>query len=111
VFQKKEGITRIRRDTLTIHQERRYLSAMHISKNERKSTILIHKKCSDGTISAFLPMLKLNFRHKYVERFYVKTQIPEHFPVPDCNVLQQQLGLTGNPVTLFDDSGRKILLS
>ena len=28
VSNKKEGITRIRRNTLTIHQERRYLSAL-----------------------------------------------------------------------------------
>jgi len=35
---KKEGITRIRCDALTIHQERRYLSAINISKNDRKST-------------------------------------------------------------------------
>lgn len=42
---KKEGITRIRCDALTIHQERRYLSAMNISKNGCNSTIL-NQKCN-----------------------------------------------------------------
>jgi len=36
VSNKKEGITRIRRNTLTIHQERRYLSALNSSKNDCK---------------------------------------------------------------------------
>ena len=36
VSNKKEGITRIRRNTLTIHQERRYLSALNISKKDCK---------------------------------------------------------------------------
>jgi len=44
MLQKKEGITRIRCDTLTIHQERRYLSAFHISKNDCKSTIINEKE-------------------------------------------------------------------
>jgi len=39
--QKKEGITPIRNDTLTIHQERRYLSAPNISKNACNSTTRI----------------------------------------------------------------------
>jgi hypothetical protein len=41
VSNKKEGITRIRRNTLTIHQERRYLSALNISKNDCKRIIEI----------------------------------------------------------------------
>ena len=51
---KKEGITPIRCDTLTIHQERRYLSAIHISKNEGKTTILILLCVNKVEKSAFL---------------------------------------------------------
>ena len=53
-FQKKEGITPIRCDTLTIHQERRYLSALHISKNQGKTTIFIQLLAKKIQKSAFL---------------------------------------------------------